>query len=442
MFLSLQKIIQKLLPVWICNRLIRDWTKDGFKKYFFNTGWVFVAKMVSFAVSFLTVAFVARYLGPENYGKLSYAQSFVALFSMFASLGIDQILYRDLIAHPEKEKEILGTAFLSKLVFGVLTLFLTFVSSIIINEDPTLTWLIGIIALTFLFQPFGVISHYFHANVKAKYVSYITIVLAFLIPSLKLLFIFLEKGILYFAALIVFESLVLGVSYLLIYRYVFHKSPLQWRYSFQILKNIFSDSWPLFLVGVSGYIYGRIDQVMIQQLLDSKSVGIYDVAVRLTETWGFFPGIFIVSLFPAIVNARACDYNEYLKRLKVLSLFSLFVSAFIACLVFLVAPVLIDVLFGAQFQESAAILRIYIWSLIGAISVSLIQSYLITENKSKKILYLTIFGAVVNVGLNIILIPMFGIQGAAFTTLIAYISIISLFIISERRKKVKVRKNS
>lgn len=442
MYALLHSLSSRLLPRFIHDRLIGDWDRDGFLKYFKNTGWVFLAKMVTFAVSFFTIAMVARYLGPDNYGKLSYAQSFVSIFSIFASLGIDQILYRDLVAHPEREHQILGTAFMAKLLFGSLTFIVTVVSAAIINTDPVLTWMIGIIALTFLLQPLGILSLFFQARVQAKYASIITIVLAFLIPGLKLLIIVLGEGILYFATLLALEAVILAVFNLYLYVAVFRDNPFAWKFSGSIFRKLAQDSWPLLLAGLSGYLYGRIDQVMIQHFLNSASVGIFDAAVRLTEIWGFFPGIFITSLFPAIVNARKQNHVEYVKRFMTLASFSLGVAAFIAVIVWLAAPLIISILFGPLFYESATVLRIYIWSLVGAIAVTLMQSYLITENKTTKILALTAFGAVTNIILNWFLIPQYGIYGAAYTTLISYSAIILIFAITEKRLFLNFRKQT
>jgi O-antigen/teichoic acid export membrane protein len=440
MYAHLHSLSRRLLPTWAHNRLIGDWDKNGFQKYFQNTGWIFLAKMVTFAVSFFTIAMVARYLGPANYGKLSYAQSFVSIFSIFASLGIDQILYRDLVAHPEREREILGTAFVAKLFFGVITFVATIVSAFIIDNDPILTWMIGIIALTFLLQPLGILSLFFQARVQAKYASIITMVLAFLIPGLKLLIIILHQGILYFSALLALEAIVLAVFNLYLYIAIFNDNPLEWKFSFIIFKKLTNDSWPLLLAGFSSYLYGRIDQVMIQHFLNSASVGLFDAAVRLSEIWGFFPGIFITSLFPAIVNARKHNHVEYVKRFMTLSGFSLAVAASIAAGVCIAAPLIIRVLFGPAFHESATVLRIYIWSLVGAIAVTLMQSYLITENKATKILVLTSLGAAINITLNWQLIPLYGIYGAACTTIISYSAIILIFIVSERRLFLNLRK--
>lgn len=438
----LYALAQSLLPAWAYNSLIGRFDPAGFKKYFSNTGWIFIAKMVTFVVSFFTLAIVARYLGPENYGKLSYAQSFIGIFSVFASLGIDQILYRDLIAHPNKEREILGTAFIAKLVFGTFTFVSTCFFAWHLNDDTILTWLIGIIALTFILQPFGVLSLHFQARVAAKYTSYVAILIAVIIPAGKLLVIFFEQGILYFAGLIVLEALINMVCNIYIYVSVFKGSPLSWRYSYETLRSLLRDSWPLFLAGFSGYLYGRIDQVMIQHVIDSTAVGMYDAAVRLTEIWGFFPGVFIASLFPAIINARNRDHNEYIKRFWTLGLFSVGLAGLIASVVFIFAPFIINLIFGPEFTDSSTILRIYIWSLVGAISVTLIQSYLIAENKARNILALTATGAAMNLCLNWYLIPLYGVYGAAYATLLSYLTIMSLFFISERRIFLKLGKKN
>lgn len=433
MLQTLHTLTKSLLPSWIYHRLIGNWNPEGFKKYFKNTGWIVFAKVITFAMSFLTIAIVARYLGPENYGKLSYAQSFVAIFSVFASLGINQIIYRELAAHPERESELLGTTLITQLVFGALTLLVSVASAIYLNDDLILTWLICIIALNFIFQPFGVVAHYFNAQVMSRYPSYITIGLAFLIPILKLFVVFLDQGILYFASIIVIEALLYSLFSLYIYIYIIKHSVFSWSFSYTTFTKLLKDSWPLLLTGLSGYVYGRIDQVMIQQLLDSTSVGLYDAAVRLTEVWGFFPGILIISLFPAIINAKNTNYLEYIKRLKILSFFTLIIAFCISSVVFLAASLVVAILFGPDFEASSSILRIYVWTLIGAIAVTLIQTYLISENRSKTILILTTVGAALNILLNWLWIPIYGVNGAAAASIISYASIIMLFIITERQ---------
>ena len=108
---------------------------DGFKKYFHNTGWLFFGRIINLIISFFVVAYVARYLGPANYGLLMYSISFVGLFSFIANLGIDQVLYRDLIKYPEKENEYIGTAFFLKLIGGSLAFLSVLIFTFILNTD-------------------------------------------------------------------------------------------------------------------------------------------------------------------------------------------------------------------------------------------------------------------------------------------------------------------
>lgn len=394
---------------------------DGFRKYFTNTGWLFAARIVTYAVSFLTVAFVARYLGPENFGKLSYAQSFVGIFAAFASLGIDNIIYRDLVTNPEKENELLGTAIFSKLVFGFLIASVAVATAFYLNTDTVLTSLIFIISLTFILQPFGIMNHLFSARVKSKYYAYISISLAFIIAGAKLLLIYFGEGILFFAGLIALEAALYSLFYLAVYMKRFHGKPRQWLFSKETFLRLLQDSWPMFLASFFAFLYARFDQIMIQHSLGSASVGMYDAAVKLTEIWIFFPSILIASLFPAMANAYRSDRAAYVRRFRALIYLTLSIMAVIVISVFTLAPFIVSVVFGPAFAETASILRIYIWSGIGVTIVALAQSYLVIENRTKQFLVLCASGALANVLLNTILIPRLGLSGAAIATLASFV---------------------
>lgn len=432
MYQVLEKIVKKILPTWLHKRLISDWDREGFKKYFHNTGWIFGGRMVTFITSFITVIFVARYLGPENLGKLSYAQSLIAIFSMFASLGIDHIVFRDLVEHPDREGEILGTAIATKLFFGVLTFAITVIAAISLQNEPILTWLVGIIALSFIFQPLGVVGHVFNARIQSKYPTIISIAIALLIPFLKFVVIFLDKGILYFASIIAFEALITSLLYVILYKKILSGSFQSFSVSWPTFKQMTHDSWPLMLVGVTGFLYARIDQVMIQHFIDSKSVGLYEVAVRFTEPLGFFPGVIIGSLFPALINARKINPEEYSRRFKSLVALCLGISISLATIIFFIAPYLVDLIYGSEFSESANILRIYVWSNVGTVATLLMYNYFIAENKTYLQLIYTAIGAALNIILNLVMIPVIGLTGAAYATLLTVTMVVGTFLFTRK----------
>ncbi len=426
------RLTKKILPDVLYRRLISDWDKDGFKKYFNNTGWIFSARMVTFITSFITVIYVGRYLGPDGLGKISYAQSLIAIFSMFASLGIDHIVFRDLVAHPENEGKILGTAIVTKLFFGVLTFIATVITALSLHNEPLLTWLVSIIALSFIFQPLGVVGHVFNARVLSKYTTIVSLIIAFLIPLLKFIVIWTDQGVLYFAIIVAFEAFISSILYIILYTAILHGKLRSLSVSWLTFKQMTHDSWPIMLVGATGYLYARIDQVMIQHFIDSSSVGFYEVAVRLTEPLGFFPGVIIGSLFPALVNARRDNLAEYKKRFRSLVMLCLGISTTLASLIYLLAPYLVGTIYGPDFMPSITILRIYVWSNVGTVATLLMYNYFIAENRMYLQLMYTALGAVMNILLNLIMIPALGITGAAYATLITVIVVVGTFLITRR----------
>jgi PST family polysaccharide transporter len=429
MYRLLNTLAVRLLPSWLYHQLVSRWDPDGLKKYFANTGWMMLGRIATFAVSFFTITFVARYLGPENLGKLSYAQSFVAIFSMFASLGIDQIVYRELVARPNREGEIIGTAITLKGVCGLLTLLITVIAATAVNSEPLITWLIGLIALTFILQPLGTVGLVFNARVLSKYPTYVTLGLAFVIPALKIGLVFFEQGILYFAALIALEALLLSVANLALYYRIFSAHIKTWRISLSEARILVYQSWPLMLASASGFLYARIDQVMIHHFLGSTAVGLYEMAVRLTDPLAFIPGVIIGSLFPAIVNARHQNRHEYRKRLRSLALLCIGVSTGLASLLYTISPFLIPLLLGSSYLDTVGILQLYVWSTIGTIATSLIYNFLIVEGRTKSFLGYTVLGALTNIGLNALLIPLLGVAGAIYATILTLTTIVAAFFI-------------
>ena len=84
------------------DKLNRLQLSTGFKKYFVNTGWLFFERIIGMAVTFFVGVYVARYLGPANFGLLSYAGSFVGLFMGISALGLNNIVVRELVKNEKK----------------------------------------------------------------------------------------------------------------------------------------------------------------------------------------------------------------------------------------------------------------------------------------------------------------------------------------------------
>lgn len=412
--------------------------ENGLKRYSKNTLWFLSARVSSLIVAFFTTIYVIRYLGPENYGTLSYAVSFVSLFGFIATLGIDSIVYRELVKRPEDEARILGSALGLKLIGGTIAVLITIITALYIGATQIELILISIVSLTLLGASLQIITYAYQARVQSKYPAIITFSISIILAIAKLLVIFFDKGIIYFALILLLESILYGLFFVVAYQYHFKKLK-SWTFDGPTMKVLFATSWPLMLSTVSIMIYARIDQVMLRYYIDTTAVGIYDAAVRLSDVWYIIPNVILGALFPAIINAQKVSPELFRKRIHLCALLLIGLNLLIILPTYLLAPYIIDLLFGKEYIGTSEVLSIYIWSLIGFSLGQLINTYLIAQNYIYIYLYSSVVTVLVNIYLNTIFIPMYGVNGAALATLISY-SLIPLLPFGFRKIRVQLLK--
>lgn len=390
----------------------------GFRKYLKNTGWMFAAQLMSIFSLFINI-WVARYLGPEGFGLLSYVLAFVGVFSFIANLGLADVIVRELVDRPDKRDKILGTSFVL-LLFSSLTAFLvSLIATFIFEANSTSRVLIIIASSSFLFSSFSVIYNFFQASVLAKKNSLAQIITTILSSLFKVWAIVSGKGIEFFVFAFVLDYIIYAVIYVINY-HLYGLKISSWSYDKQLFKGIFSASILLMFSAVAGYLLMKVDQVMIKAYLDEISVGYYSAAVRMSEAWYFIPGIICASLFPAIINAKKSSIDSYKKRLKSLYLFLLLSAVIIALVISLSSSFIIKLFYGQEFLKSVPVLQIYVWSGVGMFLITGINKYLLAENRLKELFIYNVVAVVFNVLLNIYLLPRTGLLGAAWATLISY----------------------
>lgn len=424
---KLFNLIKKITPIKWHGSL----ENNGVKRYFANMGWMFGGQMLSLLVSFFIGAWIARYLGPENYGVLSYSIAFVGIFGFIASLGVDGILNRDLVENPERRDELLGTAFRLKLIGGAIAFSLSILGVLIIETDPLVKILVALFSFSFITQSIGVIGTYFNAEVKAKNNVKAQLFSMLITSILKVVVILLGKGIIWLVVVFVLDSIWNGIGLLKAYK-DFGLKINNWKFDKTLANNLFKNSWPLMLASAAGFITLKVDQVLIGQMLGSREVGIYAAAVKLVEVWYFIPGIICTALFPAILNAKKVSEESYRRRLKNFYLLMFLIPFLMAIPISLLAKPIIQIFFGNGYLESVPILHIYIWSSIGFFLGDAVVYYLMSEKLSIKIFWFNLCAMIVNVILNLIFIPMFGLVGSAWATMVSYMIVPGFILIIKK----------
>jgi O-antigen/teichoic acid export membrane protein len=416
----------------------RTLNHKGFIKYFNNASWLFISRVITMIVSFVVTAYIVRILGPSDYGQLSYAVSFVAIFSFISSLGIDTVLYRELVDHPESIGRYMGTAVTIKIFSGILatTLCLLFAFGLSNTNDISLL-LISIISLSFIFNSFNLLGLEFQAKVESKHLSIASFIILITLNILKVIAIISGKGVIYLAFILLLEPIITAIIFLLYRNFVYGKFN-DWTFDQEIAKSLLRDSWPMLLSSAFAILYSRIDQVFIKHMIDNTAVGLYDAAVRISEAWYFIPNIIVGSLFPAIVRSKKLSENIYVKRLMKLGILLLSISLISSVILMLVAKPIISILYGSDFiNGSTDILKIYVWGGIGMSLGALTTSYLVSENLRKAIFTSSMITMVLNIILNLLWIPRYGIEGAAWSTAISYSIVpISILLFKIPRKHI------
>ncbi len=414
----------KFLPEFISNRLIG---RHELQLIVANTSWLFIDKIIRMGVGLFVGVWIARYLGPEQFGFWSYAIAFTSLFSVFASFGIDGILVRELVKSPGRQNELLGTAFVIKLIGGVLTLLVAILAISFVRKGDMLTlWLVAISAAGFVFQSFNVIEFYFQAKVKSKYTViaasaafiFTTVVKVILIISLAPLIMFAWMGVVEIGL----TSLFLLISYR-----QYHNNICSWSYSWHAASDLIHNSWPLIFSSLAIMIQARIDQVMLGDMIGNAEVGQYSAAMRLIEVFSFLPTIIVSTLAPYITKAKMVSEALYHKRL--LEIYRLMFTLFlmVAIPVYFLGEQFVLLVFGDEYRRAGVLFSLFSIRLFFA-NFGVAKSLFITnESLFKYALITAVIGAAVNVVGNYILIPFFGSEGAIVSTIISFS--ITIFIV-------------
>jgi len=407
----------RFLPSFVAQRLEG---RHNLQNVIGNTGWLFADKIIRLGVGLFVGVWIARYLGPAQYGTLNYAQAFVSLFAVFATLGLDGIVIRDIVRNPSCRDETLSAAFLLKLSGGFLTMLLAVGSVCLLRPEDRLVWLlVTIIASGTIFQAFDVVDFWFQSQVLSKF-TVIARNAAFLVIAVVKIILILQQAPLVAFALAGLGEIVLAAAGLVAACRV-HGYRLQfWQGSRARMVELLRESWPLVLSGLAIIVYMQIDQIMLGQMSGDEAVGLYSAAIRLSEVWYFIPTIIVSSVFPAIVEAKKLDSAVYYERLK--KLFSLLagIAYGVSIPLTFLAPYLVRILYGQGYLAAVPILSIHIWaSLFVFIGVGQ-GPWNITEGYMKLSLQRTVVGAMMNIVLNLLLIPGYGGVGAAVATVVSY----------------------
>lgn len=386
-----------------------------------NVGWLSSEHLLRTAFGLVVGIWMARYLGPHLYGIYCYAVAFVALFSPFVGLGLNRVVVRELVNHKPERDQNMGTAFAMKILGSLSGLTLLFLTITVLRppEENLTRCIVLLIGGGLFFQSFDIVDLWFQAQVQSKYPVLAKNAAYLLACVAKVGLILFGASLIAFAYVNLIEA-AMGAMGLLIAYQRSGQSLQKWKISLNRAKCLLRDGWPLMFSGLTVMIYMRIDQVMLGEMLGEREVGIYGIAVGLSEFWYFIPLSITSSVFPSMLRAKAESdavfYNQFQKLYNLMALLAYLVAiptTFLACWI-------VTFLFGKAFSPAGPILAVLIWGNLFTYLGLARGVYLTAMNWTRLYLLSTSIGCCINVILNFILIPKYGGMGTAIASVAAY----------------------
>lgn len=409
---------------------------SGLKVIAKNTGWLFFDKILRLGLGLLVSIFVARSFGPEQFGLLGFATALVFFFERVATLGLQGVVVRNIVCDSSNNSKIMGSTIILLVCGSVFAYGLLVASIYCLRPSEGLTHaVVALVGLRVLCRISDAVIYWFEACVRSKYTVLVECCVFLFFSVLKIILLLSGISLIHFCVIIFCESALCSVALFCVFcRFGIRCGGLQ--YSFEVIRSLLSDSWPLFLSGLTVVFYMRIDQVMLGQMLGNSFVGVYSIASKISEPLYFIPTTISVSVFPALLRLKQTDEDEYLKNIQALFDFLVVFAIALALPMTLLSSRMVVFLFGESYAQAGPVLVFHLWAAIFGFLGVASHNWILAENKPMLALQRTLLGAVINCILNFTLIPKFGVLGAAFSTLVSQIWTSLLFDLFKKDTRI------
>ncbi len=389
------------------------------KKIIGNSIWVIASKIINIVVGLFVSVCVTRYLGAEQKGIMADASAISSLFGFIAYFGLIDIIISKFAKEQDKSGAVAGAGMFLMLCGGIAAFLITVAFAFIIGVDKEVFFYVVMCALPLLYNFLCVYEYWFYSRSNSKRYSIAQSVIHIVFLFIRIAGVPLKAPLIFFIGMIVLEESLIKLSTLLCYKMNCDFFAGAISVDMNMVKDMARLALPMLLSGFASAVYLKIDQIMIGRLIGHTELGLYSVAVQLAEYWYFIPSALYNSFLPYLSSCFD-DKETYYKRLQKFADIVVGVGYAVAIGVMILGRFVIRLLYGIEFDGSASILMIYIWSgVFTCLALPGTATYVINKD-TKTVLAVNVAGAVINFILNIIFISLFGAIGAAVATLVEY----------------------
>ena len=384
------------------------------------------------AISF----WIARSLGPAEFGILNAASALMAIFLAVAGLGLEVPTVLRL-THERDTGAVLATAMALKSSAAVAAFTLAaLVAAVLKHDDPRALAVTLIVCLSILGYAPSVFDLWFKAHVQAAAPASVRMVSTLVASVAKLACLALDAGVIALAWTVAFEAALSTLLLWLAWRRAARQTvtdPMQPDRA--LARGMVRESWPYLSSNIATLIYTKIDVVLLAALSSHAQTGVYSVVQKLSEVLCIVPVALLESAYPALARRRRAAGGDPAQDGQLLFDLAVAASTLAAIAGVIVAGPLIRLVFGDAYADAVPLFHWHAWTCIAIALAAARHRWLATLGLQRYAPLVTLIGAVINVALNVLMIPTWGAEGAVVAALVAYFTagFLTSFLFAELR---------
>mgnify|MGYP002545357222 FL=1 len=380
-----------------------------------NAVWIIGIRIVQSVATLLINMLTARYLGPSNFGLITYASSLVAFVLPIMQLGFSNVLVQEIVNDSDAEGAILGTSITLSLISSACCIVGVTSFAFIANPNELTTVLVCLLySLILIFQACDHVEFWYQAKLMSKYTSVISLVSYVLVSLYKIYLLIAAKSIFWFALSNALDYALISIGGIVLYRKLGGKKH---SFSWKLGKRMFQKSKHYILSSMMVTVFAQTDKIMIKMMMDEAATGYYGAAVACAGMTSFVFGAIIDSFRPSIFEGQKESERTFNYRLTMLYSIIIYLSLAQSVAMTLLSKWIIFILYGKAYEPAISALQIIVWYTTFSYMGSVRNIWILANGKQNYLWKINMSGAIANVGLNAILNPVMGINGAAIASL-------------------------
>jgi PST family polysaccharide transporter len=386
-----------------------------------SLSWLLADRGMRLAGGFLVGLWLARYLGPSDFGLLSVATAATFFGVVATQMGVDGLVQRELVRRPDDAGVILGTVTILGMVVALVTWVLIAAVAVTVVHDPAMRSVLLWLGLLVVPQALVGWEYLFQARSDLRPVVIGQNACFAFCLILRTILILLHAHVVSFAIVAVIERL--GGA-LAVVAWGSRRHPVgRLGFDGKIARNVMREAWPVWASALLTTAYLKMDQILIAHWAGVSATGTYAAATRLSELWWSVSTIVATAVLPDLVRARHKSEQQYWSILQKYLDASAAISILAAVIMTVIAPLLVRLFYGVRYADAAGIVAIQFWSAVFIFLSVARGRHLITSGRRLVELWFSLGGVALNLSANVILVPRYGAIGAAWAGLLTQVGV-------------------